>query len=42
MEAQKLKKDFKKIRWIHIHMVLLLPKDLCNNNGSTTFSKQDS
>lgn len=22
-----------KIRWIHIHMVLL-PKDLCNNNGT--------
>jgi hypothetical protein len=31
-----------KIRWIHIHMVLL-PKDfLCNNNGTTAFSKQDS
>jgi hypothetical protein len=30
-----------KIRWIHIHMVLLA-KDLCNNNGTTALSKQDS
>ncbi len=40
MEAQKLKKELKKIRWIHIHMVLLLPKDLCNNNGTTNYIQQ--
>jgi hypothetical protein len=42
MEAQKFKNDLKKLGGYTFICMVLLPKDLCNNNGTTTFSKQDS
>lgn len=42
MDAQKFKNDLKKLGGYTFICMVLLPKDLCNNNGTTTFSKQDS